>query len=66
MDDRPADVWEPLIAVADLAGGDWPKLARDACTALVKGAREDAQSMGIRLLADLREVFGDSGRAVTE
>ena len=24
VDDRPADVWEPLIAIADLAGGDWP------------------------------------------
>ena len=24
--DRPADVWEPLLMVADLAGGDWPKL----------------------------------------
>ena len=22
--DRPADVWEPLLAVADAAGGDWP------------------------------------------
>ena len=60
VDDRPADVWEPLITVADLAGGDWPKLARDACTALVKGAREDAESTGIRLLADLRDVFGAS------
>lgn len=22
--DRPADVWEPLLAVADAAGGHWP------------------------------------------
>jgi hypothetical protein len=66
VDDRPADVWEPLVAVADLAGGDWPKLARDACTALVKGARDDAQGIGTRLLADLRAVFGDADALSTE
>jgi hypothetical protein len=66
VDDRPADVWEPLLAVADLAGGDWPKLAREACTAMVTGAREDAQSAGIRLLADLRAVFRDADALSTE
>jgi len=30
VEDRPADTWEPLIAVADLAGGDWPARARKA------------------------------------
>jgi hypothetical protein len=64
--DRPADVWEPLIAVADLAGGAWPQLARDACTAMVTGTREDAQSTGVRLLADLREMFGDDAAMFTE
>jgi putative DNA primase/helicase len=27
LHDRAQDNWEPLIAIADLAGGDWPKLA---------------------------------------
>ena len=58
--DRAADVWEPLLIVADLAGGDWPKLAREACTALVTGARDDTQTVGTRLLADLQQVFGDA------
>ena len=31
VEDRAADTWEPLVAVADLAGGGWPELARDAC-----------------------------------
>jgi hypothetical protein len=66
VDDRPADVWEPLITVADLAGGDWPRLARAACTALVSGGRDDAQSPGTRLLADLRAVFGDADALSTE
>ncbi len=30
LDDRAADVWEPLLAIADLAGGDWPERAREA------------------------------------
>jgi Protein of unknown function (DUF3631) len=24
LDDRAQDIWEPLLAIADLAGGDWP------------------------------------------
>ena len=31
IEDRAADAWEPLLAVADAAGGDWPKKARAAC-----------------------------------
>src|SRR5262249_9500566 len=30
LNDRAADIWEPLLALADLAGGDWPEKARDA------------------------------------
>jgi Protein of unknown function (DUF3631) len=55
--DRPADVWEPLIAVADAAGGDWPKRARAACTELAGAAETGEASLGVRLLADLAEVF---------
>jgi hypothetical protein len=57
VEDRAADMWEPLLAVADLAGGDWPKLARRAATKLVKAAREIEPSLNIRLLADLRTIF---------
>ncbi|MFE1976617.1 DUF3631 domain-containing protein [Streptomyces hygroscopicus] len=55
--DRPADVWEPLLAVADAAGGAWPARARAACVELVTAAKEDDKaSLGIRLLTDLRDV----------
>lgn len=58
--DRDADVWEPLLAVADAAGGDWPELARCGAVALVAAAKGAGPSLGVRLLADLRdEVFGD-------
>jgi hypothetical protein len=67
--DRPADVWEPLLMVADLAGGDWPKLAREACTALVTGSKDDTETTGTRLLTDIRDVWprgaGTSGTSGT-
>jgi len=54
--DRPADVWEPLLAVADAVGGDWPDRAREACLTLVKASRaNDKGSLGVRLLTDLRD-----------
>jgi hypothetical protein len=57
VEDRNADVWEALLGVADLAGGDWPNLSRRAATELVKAAREIEPSLNIRLLADLRTIF---------
>jgi hypothetical protein len=54
--DRPADVWEPLLAIADAAGGDWPDRARAACVVLVTASKaNDKGSLGVRLLTDLRD-----------
>lgn len=58
--DRPAEVWEPLLAVADAAGGHWPTTARLACTELCKVAEDRSVSLGVRLLRDLHLVFGDA------
>ncbi len=56
--DRPADVWEPLLAIADEAGGNWPQAAREACVSLVTEAHTtDSGSLGVRLLGDLRAVW---------
>ncbi|MFE7896498.1 DUF3631 domain-containing protein [Streptomyces sp. NPDC057424] len=65
--DRPADVWEPLLAVADAAGGDWPTRARAACLELVNAAHDnDEASLGVRLLTDLRDkVFCGADRVPT-
>jgi hypothetical protein len=57
VDDRDADVWEPLVAVADMVGGDWPKRARAAAVALIAAAKAIEPSLGIRLLMDLKTVF---------
>src|SRR6266700_225686 len=49
VEDRAADTWEPLIAVADLAGGTWPARARMAAVALT--AEDDTDTtLGARLL----------------
>jgi uncharacterized protein DUF3631 len=59
LEDRAADTWEPLIAIADLAGGDWPARARDAASTMTaaEAQQEEDTSAGVRLLADLRQVF---------
>lgn len=63
VEDRAADVWEPLVTVADMAGGRWPALAREAAAFMVHEAENDAEesSLNIKLLADLRAVFDDQG-----
>jgi hypothetical protein len=65
VNDRPADVWEPLLTVADAAGGDWPERARAACLDLLSTATPDTVSLGVRLLMDVRTVFGPRPKLFT-
>jgi hypothetical protein len=58
--DRPSEIWEALLAVADAAGGTWPERARAACVELCKVAQDRKVTLGIRLLADLRTIFGEA------
>lgn len=60
VNDRDADLWEPLIAIADAIGGEWPDRAREAAVALVAASKKTEPSLGIRLLSDLRTVFGEA------
>ena len=66
VEDRDADVWEALIAVADAAGEKWSKRARVAAVTLVTLAKESTPSLGVRLLDDLRQIFGDADQLATE
>lgn len=66
IEDRDADVWEPLLAVADLAGGDWPSTARVAAVTLVTLSKESTPSLGVKLLQDLRSVFADNEQLSTK
>lgn len=56
LNDRAQDNWEPLLAIADVAGGNWPQLARSAALKL-SGSESDAMSIGVELLADIQEIF---------
>ena len=58
LNDRANDCWEPLLFVAELAGGDWPKKASEAAIYL-HGLDEgsDSPSTNVELLADIRKVF---------
>jgi hypothetical protein len=60
--DRAADVWEPLIAVADKAGGRWPEIARVAAVTLVTANLDKAASVGVQLLTDIKLVFDTTGK----
>lgn len=67
VEDRNADVWEALLAVADLAGGHWPQRGRvSAVTLVTDAAANGRQTFGVQLLADLRKVFGTSKAMSTD
>jgi len=55
--DRAADVWEPLIAIADSAGEMWTRRAHEAAIALVSSNNDDSPSLGLRLLSDLQIIY---------
>jgi hypothetical protein len=55
LDDRLADVWEPLLAIAELAGGPWPARARSAAVALA-GRREDTDHT-VELVRDVDDIL---------
>lgn len=61
VEDRDADVWEALLAVADMAGGHWPERARASAVTLVSASKDRAPTLGVLLLRDLRKVFGREG-----
>jgi hypothetical protein len=59
VEDRQADCWESLIAVADVVGGPWPARARAAAVAFVQESRARPATLPEQLLADVRTAFGD-------
>lgn len=66
--DRAADVWEPLLAVGDAAGGPWPARAREAAVAITAARLTRDPSLGMLLLADCQRIFteADTDRLTTE
>jgi putative DNA primase/helicase len=56
LNDRAQDNWEPLLAIADLAGGEWPTLSRAAALNL-SGSEHEPVSTATELLSDIQEIF---------
>ena len=52
--DRMADNWMPLLAIADAAGGDWPGLLRKSMLGM---ADQSDESNGPKLLSDIQGIF---------
>ena len=55
--------WKMLVAIADLAGGDWPKKARAAAAKLTRERREPSE--GKRLLEAFYQLFASHGWMLT-
>lgn len=63
---RQRNISKPLLAIADLAGGDWPDRARDAIVRVC--AKEKLISQTTQLLADIRSIMsaGSYDKITTE
>ncbi len=59
LGDRQQDICEPLLAIADMAGGNWPDESRRALTALFDAADPAGESVGVILLTAVRKIFAD-------
>lgn len=59
---RQADNVEPLLVIADRAGGAWPSKVRNAVRTMLSGQGADANATySVVLLEAIREVFEDKG-----
>jgi hypothetical protein len=57
--DRAEDNWFPLIAIADLLGGDWPEKIRSAMLTIEGNKSDDEDSAGVMILTDVKQAFAD-------
>jgi putative DNA primase/helicase len=57
LHDRAQDNWEPLLAIADLAGGNWPRMARNI--AVRSAGNDEDVEISTMLLSDIQGVFND-------
>ena len=52
---RPAEIWTPLLAIADAAGAEWPDRARTACEELTRHS-DIAETADVDIMADLADL----------
>ena len=56
LNDRAADNWRPLCAIAEVAGGNWPGRITAAIAALTV-TEGDNEEIGVLLLKDMEHIF---------
>jgi hypothetical protein len=59
--DRALDAWEPLFAIADMAGVEWAVRVRSAAVSLHGGTDYAEERLELLALAHVRDAFGESG-----
>lgn len=59
LNDRAADNWTPLLAIADLIGGGWPEKSRMAALAISEGTVNE-DTFGVMLLQDIKKCFSEN------
>lgn len=59
LQNRGADNWRLMLAIADLAGGHWPDTARRVAVAMSGGKPEPADN--VKVLAAIQDVFVERG-----
>jgi putative DNA primase/helicase len=64
LNDRAAEAWQPVVALGELAGGEWPEAMRAAAVALAGETETDDAAGGdvsLMLLAELKRSFDERG-----
>jgi putative DNA primase/helicase len=56
LNDRAQDNWEPLLAIAMIAGGEWLNTGTTAALK-ISGSESTSQTIGTELLSDIQEIF---------
>lgn len=54
---RPAELWSPLVAVADIVGGEWPQRSRRACIELERDRAGVEASDPVEVLRAMKTMF---------
>lgn len=54
--DRAEDNWQPIFAIAELVGGDWPERVLEAYRVMTK-CHDDDDTIGPMILKDVREIL---------
>jgi hypothetical protein len=60
LSDRQQDAVEPLLAIADAAGGAWPEAVRKAAVEICHSQSAEDQNIGVQLLGDIRDIFDNA------